>query len=47
VVDQDDLKKISKELKRYIIKEHMKTYYHWTVGLGSFIIGMLVGLLIK
>ena len=47
MVDQDDLKKISKELKRYIIKEHMKTYYHWTVGLGSFIIGMLVGLLIK
>jgi len=25
----------------------MKTYYHWTVGLGSFLIGLLLGLLIK
>jgi hypothetical protein len=42
-----EFNKISKDLKHYIIKEHMKTYYHWTVGLGSFIIGMLLGILIK
>lgn len=47
MIDQDELKKIPDELKNYIIKEHMKTYYHWTVGLGSFIIGMFVGILIK
>ena len=47
MVDQEDLKKISKDLKQYIIKEHMKTYYHWTVGIGSFIIGFFLGVLIK
>ena len=47
MVDRDELKKISKELKDQIIKDHMKTYYHWTVGLGSFIIGTFFGLLIK
>ncbi len=47
MIDYDNLKKIPNELKHQIIKEHMRTYYHWTVGLGSFIIGMLVGILIK
>jgi hypothetical protein len=47
VVDYDKLKKIPEEIKHVIIKEHMKTYYHWTVGIGSFIIGTLFGLLIK
>jgi hypothetical protein len=47
MVHPDDLKKISKDLKQYIIKEHMRTYYHWTVGLGSFVIGFLLGVLIK
>jgi hypothetical protein len=47
VFDNEEFKNISKDLKNYIIKEHMKTYYHWTVGIGSFIIGMFVGLLIK
>lgn len=47
MIDNEEFKKISKDLKRYIIKEHMKTYYHWTVGLLSFIIGTLFGLLIK
>ena len=47
MVDQDDVQKISKELKRYIIKEHMKTYYYSTVALGSLIIGILIGILIS
>jgi hypothetical protein len=47
MVHPDDLKQISKDLKRYIIKEHMKTYYHWTVGLFSFVIGFLFGILIS
>ena len=47
MINYDKLKNIPDELKNIIIKEHMKTYYHWTVGIGSFIIGMLVGLLIK
>ena len=47
VFDSEEYKKISKDLKRYIIKEHMKTYYHWTVGILCFIIGTFFGLLIK
>jgi hypothetical protein len=47
MIHSDELKKISKEAKHQIIKDHMKTYYHWTVGLGSFIIGILVGVLIR
>jgi hypothetical protein len=43
----EELKNISKDLKRYIIKEHMRTYYHWTVGLLCFLIGTFFGMLIK
>jgi hypothetical protein len=47
MLDNEEFKKISKDLKRYIIKEHMKTYYHWTVGILCFIIGMLLGILVS
>lgn len=47
VVDQEELDSISKEAKEQIIKDYMKTYYHYTVGLGSFIVGILAGVLIK
>lgn len=47
VVDQDEVNKISKELKRYIIKQHMKTYYHSTIGILCFLLGTFFGLLIK
>jgi len=47
MVHPDDLKEISKDLKRYIIKEHMKRYYYSTVALGSFVIGVLFGILIS
>ena len=43
----EELKNISKDLKHYIVKEHMKTYYHWTVGLLCFLIGTFFGMLIK
>ena len=47
VVDQEEVNKISKELKRYIIKQHMKTYYHSTIGILCFLLGTFFGLLIK
>ena len=47
MVDQDELNNISKELKSYIIKQHMKTYYYSSVAVGSFIIGMLIGVLVS
>ena len=46
MIDYDKLKKIPDELKHAIIKEHMKTYYHWTVGILCFLIGTFFGLLI-
>jgi hypothetical protein len=47
VVDQEEVNKISKEVKRYIIKQHMKTYYHSTIGILCFLLGTFFGLLIK
>lgn len=47
MIDYDKLKKIPDELKDVIIKEHMKTYYHWTVGILCFLLGTFFGLLIK
>lgn len=47
MVDQDELSKISKEVKRHIIKEHMKTYYYSTVGILCFLLGTFFGLLIR
>jgi hypothetical protein len=47
LIDQEELDSISKEAKEQIIKDYMKTYYHYTVGLGSFIVGILAGVLIK
>jgi hypothetical protein len=47
MIDKDDLKKIPDELKLYIIKQHMRTYYHWTVGILCFLIGTFFGILIS
>ena len=47
MVDQEEVNKISKEVKRYIIKQHMKTYYHSTIGILCFLLGTYFGLLIK
>jgi len=42
-----DLTKVKDEVKDAIIKEYMKTFYHWTVGLLCFTIGMLLGILVS
>ena len=47
MVHQDEIDKISKELKRYIIKQHMKTYYHSTIGILCFLLGTFFGILIS
>jgi hypothetical protein len=46
MVDREKLNKIPEDLKNQIIKDHMKTYYHWTVGLLSFLIGFFLGIAI-
>ena len=47
MVNNEDLKKITDDIKNLIIKQHMKTYYHWTVGILCFTIGMLLGILVS
>ena len=47
MVNYEKIEKVPYEIKDMIIKEHMKTYYHWTVGLLCFLIGTFFGLLIK
>lgn len=47
MADYNKLEKVSEEIKNMIIKQHMKTYYHWTVGILCFLIGTFFGLLIK
>jgi hypothetical protein len=47
MVNNEELNKVSKEVKRYIVKEYMRTSYHWTVGILSFLAGTFFGMLIK
>jgi hypothetical protein len=38
---------IPREVRDKIIKDYMMKSYHWSIGLGMFIIGILVGVLIS
>jgi hypothetical protein len=42
-----DINNIEQEIKDAIIKDYMFKYYHWTVGIGAFLLGTFFGLLIK
>jgi len=37
---------VSSEVRDKIIKDYMMKSYHWTIGLGMFLIGVLLGVLI-
>jgi hypothetical protein len=37
---------VSREIKDKIIKEYMLRSYHWTIGVGMFMVGFLLGILI-
>lgn len=39
--------KVPREVRDKIIKDYMMRSYHWSIGLGMFIIGVLVGVLIS
>jgi len=41
----DDVK-VSREIKDKIIKDYMLRSYHWTIGVGMFLVGFLLGILI-
>jgi hypothetical protein len=38
---------VPKDIRDQIIKDYMMKSYHWTIGLGMFIIGVLFGALIS
>lgn len=44
MIDQEKLKKVPTDIKDAIIKQHMRTYYHWSIGILCFIIGTFFGL---
>lgn len=35
------------EVKKAVIKEYLQTTYYWSVGLFSFLVGVMLALLIK
>jgi hypothetical protein len=37
---------VPNEVRDKIIKDYMMKSYHWTIGLGMFLIGVLLGVLI-
>ena len=37
---------VTNEVRDKIIKDYMIKSYHWTIGLGMFLIGVLLGVLI-
>jgi hypothetical protein len=38
---------VTNEVRDKIIKDYMMKSYHWTIGLGMFLIGILLGVLIS
>lgn len=42
-----DETKIPIAVKDKIIKDYMLKSYHWTIGIGMFIIGILLGIIIS
>jgi hypothetical protein len=38
---------VSNEVKDQIIKDYLIKSYHWTIGLGMFVIGVLFGVIIS
>jgi hypothetical protein len=36
---------VSTEIKDKIIKDYMLRSYHWTIGVGMFMVGFLLGIL--
>jgi hypothetical protein len=46
-LDDDDAEfYIPKNIRRQIEKEYIQRTFYWSVGLGSFIIGILIGVAI-
>jgi hypothetical protein len=42
-----DSYEVSNEVKDQIIKDYLIRSYHWTIGLGMFVIGVLFGVIIS
>ena len=44
---KDMIDKLPDEVKHAVIKEYLQKTYYWSVGIFSFLIGTLFGILIK
>jgi len=38
---------VPEDIQIKIIRDYLKQSYHWVIGIGSFLIGLLIGLLAK
>jgi hypothetical protein len=38
---------VPEEIQLRIIRDYLKQSYHWVIGTGSFLVGLLIGLLAK
>ena len=47
LMTKEIVEKLPLEVKKAVIKEYLQTTYYWSVGLFSFIVGVLLALLIK
>lgn len=46
-VGDDEFVEVPHQVRYQIIQDHLMKYYQWTIGVGMFIIGLLVGLLAR
>jgi bifunctional DNase/RNase len=47
LMTREIVEQLPPEVKKAVIKEYLQTTYYWSVGLLSFIVGVLLALLIK
>lgn len=47
LMTKEIVEQLPEEVKKAVIKEYLQTTYYWSVGLFSFIVGVLLALLIK
>jgi len=47
LMTREIVEQLPPEVKKTIIKDYLQTTYYWSVGLFSFLVGVMLALLIK
>jgi bifunctional DNase/RNase len=47
LMTREIVEQLPSEVKKAIIKDYLQTTYYWSVGLFSFLVGVMLALLIK